>query len=142
MVDIDFEAYNDAWDRHDGAALASFFVPDGVYEDTTLHIRSEGREAIRKYVDNLAEEFSSDYRSAMGQPVITDSAYAVEWVMSGIHDRSGPVLPATGKKFEIRGVSIGTIRDGKVVENHDYYDMATLLGQVGLMPAPGEASAD
>ena len=142
MAIIDWEAYTDAWNRHDGAAIASFFLPDGVYEDTTMHVRNEGHEAIRRFVENFAEEFSSDYRFVfVGPPIITDSAYAGEWVVSGTNDRSGPAFPATGKKYEIRGVSIGTIRDGRLNENHDYWDMATFLGQVGLMPTSGGAPA-
>ena len=44
-------------------------------------------------------------------------------------------VPATGKAFAIRGVSIGVREDGLVLQNHDYWNLAGFLMQVGLMPA-------
>ena len=141
MATIDWNAYLDAWNRHDGAAVASFFTPGGAYEDVALGQRAEGTEGIRKFVDDVAVEFSSDYVMTLGHRVVAEDGYAAEWTFSGTHDGHHPMLPTTGKKYAIRGVSIGTIRDGKIVENRDYWDMAAFLGQVGLMPAPEGAPA-
>jgi hypothetical protein len=43
-------------------------------------------------------------------------------------------FPATGECFEIPGVSIGILRNGKIRENRDYWNMSTYLNQVGLAP--------
>lgn len=63
--------------------------------------------------------------------------------MSGTNDGADPQhgLPATGHRFEIPGVTIGRMRDGKIAENKDYYNLAGYLMQVGLMPSPQSASA-
>ncbi len=60
----------------------------------------------------------------------------------GINDRPDQKrgIPSTGKRFEVPGVSIGRLREGKIAENHDYWSLATYLGQIGLMPEPAEAS--
>ena len=56
--------------------------------------------------------------------------------MSGTNDGADPQhgLPATGHRFEIPGVTIGRMRDGKIAENKDYYNLAGYLMQVGLIP--------
>jgi predicted ester cyclase len=41
----------------------------------------------------------------------------------------------TGKKFKVRGVSIITVKNGKISRSLDYYDAATIMKQVGLLPA-------
>jgi ketosteroid isomerase-like protein len=47
-----------------------------------------------------------------------------------------PGLPAaTGKQVEVRGASILEFADGKIRRCSDYWDMATFLKQLGLMPA-------
>jgi steroid delta-isomerase-like uncharacterized protein len=90
---------------------------------------------------SMEREFSSDYRFEPGLMVITDSAYAAEWVMHGTHDRSSAMLPATGRSYAIHGASIGELHDGKIARNTDYWNMTEFLVQVGLMPAPGAAPA-
>jgi hypothetical protein len=40
----------------------------------------------------------------------------------------------------VPGVSIGRLREGKITENHDYWNLVTYLGQIGLMPEPAEAT--
>ncbi len=44
-------------------------------------------------------------------------------------------MPATGERFSVRGVTIVELQDGKIRRNSDYWDMATMMKQVGLLPA-------
>jgi hypothetical protein len=41
---------------------------------------------------------------------------ALEWTVSGTHDRSSPALPATGKPFDIRA-TIARLSNGKITYN-------------------------
>ena len=42
--------------------------------------------------------------------------------------------PATGRPITLRGVSIGTVTAHGLVDTHrDYWDMAALLGQLGML---------
>jgi ketosteroid isomerase-like protein len=61
--------------------------------------------------------------------------------MRGTHDgQTGPV-PATGKSYEIHGVSVGTLQGGKIESNRDYWSLAEFLVQVGILPPlmPGDS---
>jgi ketosteroid isomerase-like protein len=42
----------------------------------------------------------------------------------------------TGKKFSVRGVSVIDLRDDKIFRNVDFYDVATIMRQVGQLPTP------
>lgn len=129
------------WNAQDGSAVAALFSPDGAYHDAALNETLSGREGIEGFVKLAYEEFSSDMTFDKGYAVERPDGYAVEWVMRGTHDRSGPKLPATGKTFTVPGVSIGEVRDGLIVRNTDYWSLATFLVQAGLMPAPAGTTA-
>jgi ketosteroid isomerase-like protein len=52
----------------------------------------------------------------------------------------GEVAP-TGKEMELHFCSVIKVRDGKIVEERDYYDAMTIVTQLGLMPEPAASSA-
>lgn len=139
---MDWNAYIEAWNRHDGEAVASFFTDDAVYVDHTLGARAEGRDAIKRFVEQAAEEASSDYKITVLDSFEGGDRYAAVSTFAGTHDRSSPNPPlqATGKPFSVQMVSIGRLEGDKIKENTDYWNMAEMLTQIGVMPAPAGAS--
>jgi len=55
----------------------------------------------------------------------------IEWVFTGT-DKG---LYKTGKRFSVRGVSVIDLRGGKISRNLDFYDAASIMRQVGLLPS-------
>jgi steroid delta-isomerase-like uncharacterized protein len=133
--------YLKAWNDHDVEAILGFFADDCSYSDVALNESHQGKADVRAFISHMATEFSSDYGFEPGSQVVTDTGYAVEWVMRGTHDGNSAQVQATGKPYAIHGVSVGDIRDGKIARNTDYWSLAEFLGQVGLMPTPGAAAA-
>jgi steroid delta-isomerase-like uncharacterized protein len=56
----------------------------------------------------------------------------IEWIFSGTD--ANPGLHGTGKKFSVRGVSVVEIEGRRIARETDYWDLATLLRQIGLLP--------
>ncbi len=55
--------------------------------------------------------------------------------MTGTHKHSSnPAIPATGKQFSVRGVSIIELRKGKMSRATFYWNLVDLMQQLGLMP--------
>lgn len=131
-----WDDYLDAWNTHDGKTIVSFMTPDAVYTDVALGEEHKGHADISAWIDTMAETFSSDYSFEPVSAFDNGSGYALEWVMRGTHDRSGPQMPATGKPIAIHGVSVGTLEDGKISKNTDYWNMGEFLVQIGVMPPP------
>jgi steroid delta-isomerase-like uncharacterized protein len=129
--------YTDAWNSHDPERVAACMTADAVFDDRAMGERFEGEEALRAMVVDMHEHMSSDFRLEIGELVVaTDEAWAAEWTMSGTNDRADEArgFPNTGRAFQIHGLSIGRLRDGKVAEEHLYWNMAEYLTSVGLMP--------
>jgi len=56
---------------------------------------------------------------------------SIEWVFTGT-DRG---LYKMGKRFSVRGVSVIDLRGGRISRNFDFYDAASIMRQIGLLPS-------
>lgn len=48
----------------------------------------------------------------------------------------GQVVPPTGQSFRVPACLVMRVRDGRVVAQDHYFDLMTLLVQLGVMPVP------
>lgn len=118
-----------AWNAHDPDKLAAFYTSDVVYEDVTFGEVAHGSAELKK----MAAGFFAAVPDLKLEVISVKSygnAGSVEWVFSGTD--SG--LYRTGKKFSVRGASVFQLRGGKFSSNRDYYDSASIMRQVGVLP--------
>ena len=127
----------DAYNAHDAAAVAAMVTEEADIRDMAAGERFVGPAGVREFVEREWRDVASDARWELGQVLVDGEAFAAEWVTSGTKDRAGGGFPATGKPFEVHAVAVGRLREGKLAEARIYYDIAGLLVQWGLMPAPG-----
>ena len=52
-----------------------------------------------------------------------------------IKSSSGESMPATGRHIKLRSCDVATVKDGKVVEHHLYFDELDFQRQMGLIEA-------
>lgn len=45
-------------------------------------------------------------------------------------------IPPTGRPVHIPGIEAFRVRNGKIISLHTYFDTATMLAQLGVMPQP------
>lgn len=63
------------------------------------------------------------------------------WTQTGTYTGASFMgAPVNGKRFSMSGTSIYRIANGKIVEHWGEMDFLGLLQQLGLAPAPGQAS--
>jgi steroid delta-isomerase-like uncharacterized protein len=130
-----FDAYLDAWNAHDPAAVARCMADDAIYEDVALGRVLHGPSEIASFVDE-ATRASSNFRFEQVSLFTAGRDYATEWIMTGTNDRELPGAPATGRSFRVRGASVGKLDTrGRIVTNRDYYNLAEMFAQLGIVPA-------
>ena len=122
------------WSAHDMDRLLELFTDDVVYEDVTMSVVNHGKDQLRSFGEGFFSGFP-DVTFEVTSRAATPTAGGVEWVMRGTHLGNLPGMPATGKQIEVRGASIVAFADGKIRGCTDYWDMATFLKQLGLLPA-------
>jgi steroid delta-isomerase-like uncharacterized protein len=114
--------------------LLSLFTDECVYEDVALGKVNHGKEELKAFFTSMWV-WSPDVKIEEKSIFTAGDWGAAEWVMSGTHTGDLPEMSATGKNFSIRGASIIQLRDGKVSRQSDYWNMASFLQQVGILPA-------
>ena len=118
-----------AWNSHDADKVASFYTDDVVYEDVAFGLKAQGHAELRK----MAADFFAgvpDLKLEVVSNTSMGDRGSVEWVFSG----TDVGLYKTGKKFSVRGASVYELRGGKFSSNRDYYDSASIMRQVGILP--------
>jgi ketosteroid isomerase-like protein len=101
--------YFAAWGGTDVDAVTAFVHDDVEFEDTTMGERSVGKEQFARFV-RACFRVVPEMRYEIVDHEILGDTYWVEWVM---------------QPQNVRGASVGRLRDGKIVQNHDYWNGAT-----------------
>jgi steroid delta-isomerase-like uncharacterized protein len=136
-----FDSYLYAWVPHcyaggpDGEEAAqrllAFMADDVVYEDVPSATVFEGRQGILAMCSQ-GYQFSSDLMFEIVSRQTDGRWFAFESFGKGTNTGASGPLPATGRSFELRVVSVGELREGLVRSHRDYWDMAGLLVQLGV----------
>ena len=130
------DGYLDAWNSHDGTRVAAFMAPDVTYEDLSSGDVYRGRAEVQAYVEG-AHQWSDDYRFVTVTVRGDGRRYAIEWEMHGTDTGGAGGFAATGRRYTIRGASVGELdADGLIRENRDYWNVAAYLVQLGLLELP------
>jgi steroid delta-isomerase-like uncharacterized protein len=124
-----------AWNSHDTEKVVSFYTDDIVYEDLAFGQIKRGKEELRAFLNGTFAIFP-DLNFELKSSFISGNWVCAEWVWSGTHKGNMPGLPATGKRFSIRGVSVGELKEGKIKRNSDYYNLMDFLKQIGIKLVP------
>jgi len=113
--------YYAAWSKPAPDEILACFTDDAVFEDLAFEAKFVGKEQIRSFID-LTYAGVPDF-NVVPQKIVSEGDHAMAtWIMSGTHSGDFPNLPATGKRFEVRAVSVVTFRDGLISEIVDYWN--------------------
>ncbi len=127
------ETINDAWNSHDINKVISFYAPEYVGADIGQASLLRGHDGLRAMLENYWKAFP-DLRFVIMDTVIQDSRIAILWLGEGTHQGTFMNIPPTGRKVEVRGVSIVDVEDGLVVRGQYIWDLAGMLRHMGLLP--------
>ena len=73
------------------------------------------------------------------QTIAQGDYVVVNWIATGTHDGAmttpaGVTVPATGRKGIVPGSVTMEFKNGKIVRQHAYFDMMTILANIGVLP--------
>lgn len=121
--------WTDAFNRHDPDAYAEYMDEQCVFTNVGTGQRTVGRAAQRDDLAHLIKAWSDLHVEVVNLHIAGDY-YTKEWIMTGVHTGDMPHLPATGRPFRFLGAGVGQVRDGKIVNLTEYWNMADFLNQV------------
>ena len=132
------EAFNAGdWDRF-GATLAD----QCVYDELATRRRLEGRDAIVEANRGWKEAFP-DAHGTIESATADNGTVTLEITWEGT--QTGPLhmptgdLPPSSRHAVVKAVEVFQMDGDRIRESHHYFDLMTLLDQVGAMPAGASA---
>ena len=132
--------FAETFNRHDLEGVAKLYATDAVAYDPMYPEPLRGRDAIRKDAATFFKGFP-DIRYEIITTVEKDDRNGADEIrLTGTH--TGPLatptgqdLPPTNKRVELKGGAFIRLNErGEIVEERRYYDVATVLRQLGVMP--------
>lgn len=98
-----------------------------------------GKKKARAYLEDQLKSFSDSAFHTVKRLVDDNQLFAeIEWTAANSGDLEmpdGTTIPATGQEIHVTFAYYAKVnRDGKVSEMRSYPDVASMMGQLGLMP--------
>ncbi len=139
MVEVWEQHLAAEFDLHDTeAALATMTDNPHVIHGATPAALGVGREGVKDfYSRHFLPQIPSDVEITPITRTVGSDRIADELIIKFTHtsemDWILPGVPPTGKQVQIPMVAIITFQDGKVANEHVYWDQASILVQIGLL---------
>jgi steroid delta-isomerase-like uncharacterized protein len=133
----------DAYNRRDFDKALALVTTDAKWTNIPFGATFIGPKGYREYLENWATAMP-DSKVEVINVVVGEEWTAVECVGRGTHTGTfkGPQgnIPATQKKLEMKFCEVLRLDNGQVKEGRVYFDAATLMHQLGVMPTltPGQ----
>jgi len=119
----------DGWNSSTPQILVSDFTLDGYYEDVPSGLKKRGSKQIddlHKYFHDVIGGFHIKLVAAH----VGSHHGTIEWILGG----TDVGMWKTGKPFSVQGVTVIDVKNGRISRDLDYYDMATVMKQLGVLP--------
>ena len=111
---------------------------DAVYEEVASLERVVGAAKFVASAQRWKTAFP-DFKATIirGYTVGDRAIVELEWEGTQNGTLEGPfgVVHATGRRGRLNALVMFTIKQGKIVESRNYFDMLTMLNQLGITPA-------
>lgn len=133
-------SYVDAFAHADVDACAGAFAPDGSYSDPGTAGPLSG-QAIRDHFAAFFSGFPDATCETVSLDTVTEHLSVWRWILRGTNTGSYRGFPVTGRPLTLPGCEFIQVRDDKLHLVEGYFDRLTILGQLGLAPAPAAPSA-
>jgi steroid delta-isomerase-like uncharacterized protein len=129
--------YLEAWNRRDWKAYREFLDDQYTYTGGDGQTQ-RGPEAGVAVGQMFATAFP-DGRIDVRQVHSAGDTAVVEFTGSGTHSGDLMGIAPTGRRISIPICDVVTTRGGKIMSEREYMDMAHMMQQLGVMPAPATA---
>jgi carboxymethylenebutenolidase len=140
------ETLSSAWDQHLAAEFAAkspekalaTMVAEPYVNVVALMVGGKGRGEVREfYANHFLSQIPPDMETVTVSRTIGQGRVVDERIMRFTHSmRMDWILPGiapTGKRVELPFVAIVQFEGDKLAHEHIYWDMASVLAQVGLL---------
>ena len=142
------QALSELWDEHvrsefaakDARAALDTMTPDAYVNHVPVLTGGVGKQQLGEfYANHFIPQMPADTEIVPVSRTIGSDRLVDEMVIRFTHDIEMdwmlPGVAPTGKRVEVATVAVITFREGKLYNEHIYWDQASVLVQLGLLNA-------
>jgi len=134
-VESNVKMYSDVWNAVFSEKNIDLVTSENFHEDVTVVTSNgdvTGLENFKGYYANYLNGFS-DGEFTIVHVFSQGDMLVKQWHFKGTHDGEFFGIPATNKTLDLTGTTIVRMKDGKVLQEQDFFDNYTFLSQLGLL---------
>jgi len=120
------------------AAIDEICGPDWTYHDPQGNW-PRGSQGMRQLVNFYRSAFP-DLHFTIEDEVAEGDKVVQRWTARGTHKGELMGIPPTDRQVTVTGITINRIANGKIVDDWANFDALGMMQQLGVIPAPGQAS--
>ncbi len=135
----DIKMYTQVWDEIINNGKTDLINSSYFDENVTLISQPEnivGIAALKSYWDTFLAGFTDiefTVKDVFGQ----SPNLVKHWHFKGKHTGNFFGIPASGNTIEMEGTTLIKMRDGKIVQEQDFFDVTSFMQQMGFSPNQG-----
>lgn len=126
-----------AYNEKDWDAVKRTVTPGLVYDEVSTSRKAQGVDEVITLWKGWATAFP-DSKATFENAHVSGNTVVLELTWHGNHtgtlQTAAGEVPATGKPIELRACQIIDVVDGKTQQIRQYFDIATLMKQIGATP--------
>ncbi|MFC1717486.1 ester cyclase [Candidatus Poribacteria bacterium] len=130
-----YQAASEALSAHDLDLWLSYCADDIVFDFVAGSVVVNGKEELRAFFEALFAGFP-DWYGEPGNIMVSGNVVVEEHSVFGTHLGEWNGIPATGNGTQFAHVDIVEYEEGMVKRITSYGDMAAMMVQLGVLPAP------
>ncbi len=131
-------SFFDAWNAGD-LSRGDIYEADGFMSEGPGAAGPMNREQNRMYLQNFLTAFPGS-KFELLLTIVQGDYVVTHWKVGGgahtgpLRTPTGGTVPPTGKKVTVVGSTTAQLKNGKLIYSWTFWDMASFLGQLGLLP--------
>jgi steroid delta-isomerase-like uncharacterized protein len=129
--------FYEIWSDGNVGLIDQLFAAEYV-DNNPLDGQDTGRQGVRQFAQAMHSAFP-DLSVSVDLQVAEGDKVATRYTFRGTHTGTFMGLAGSNKAVEITGITVFRVSGGQIRERFGYFELATLLAQVGQAPWGGDA---
>lgn len=127
-------AITELYNKGNTAAVDEFFAENYVGHSMTGKEDIRDREVLKQNLTKIRTSFPDVYLT-LDEVLFDQGNVVARWTGKATHKGDFEGIPASNKPVTVRGITMYRVADGKIAETWAVWDSASLMRQIGAMPA-------
>jgi steroid delta-isomerase-like uncharacterized protein len=131
---------DECWNQGNLNKASEFLVDQVRFNDAVFPGLGPGIQNAKNHIELTRKAFP-DLRITVQDTIAERNEVVLHWTAHGTHKGTFLGMQPTQRKVTIDGTSIYRLEGSKIAESHANWNLASLMGQLGVAEVPKEAMA-